>query len=439
MNTYNDTIKNTNISIRRSYHTNIKLFTKLNLLPIGILSFIPKSNISRWKNTDFSDVFGMELLQYVNNNLEIMKDLMKYKKFAKACICLIRIKNTVIDALKKTRGKIKDAKVKEMIICTVDRVKETLSLQRAVHYFRITIQQYYTWVHQTKKKCLETILDQCPRVYPNQLCKSEIKKIKECLWDMKYRGWAIYSIAWECIKKGILYVSPTTWYKYAKILGFSRKLPQSRKKYSPGIRAEQVIEKIHADVTIFQPLDNTKVYIYIIMDNRSRYIFRWKASLKLSAGIFIENLKEVYKKYLLPFYHGKSIDLIVDGGAENNNHKVDGFLDDIQGVIQKLVAQKDILFSNSMIESVNKTLKYCYLFHHEIQNFESTVKHLEKAVLEYNNRPHYAHKGLTPTEVLKGIELDREQIKNYFYKAYRKRIDENHKIRCKNREDDNKN
>lgn len=85
-----------------------------------------------------------------------------------------------------------------------------------------------------------------------------------------------------------------------------------------------------------------------------------------------------------------------------------------------------------MIESVNKTLKYRYLFQHEIPDFKSTIKHLEKAIPEYNNRPHYAHKGLTPSEVLKGIELNKKQIKMHFKDAYYKRIEENRKVRCKN-------
>ncbi len=419
-----------NIQARRSYHTNIKILTHFNLLPNDIITQIPKSNICRWKNSDFSTVFGVDIYQ---EHVDTIKELMKHKRFVKSCLALLRIKNILIEVYKQNKKKkIKDIKLKKIIVHTIDRVRSILCLERAVRYFKITIQQYYIWINQIKQRCLETIIDQCPRIYPNQLCKSEIKKIKECLWDIKYKGWAIYSIAWECVKKGILFVSPGTWYKYAKILGFTKKLPQNRRKYPTGIRAEKVVEKIHADVTIFRTLDNIRVYIYLIMDNRSRYIFAWKASLMLSAEIFKENLKEAYKKYILPFHRGKPIELIVDGGPENNNYKVDDFLEDINGNIKKLVAQKDIIFSNSIIESVNKTLKYRYLFHHHIPDFKSTVKHLEKAIPEYNNRPHYAHKGLTPGEVLKGIELNKKQIKKHFNKAYIRRIDENRKVRCKN-------
>jgi putative transposase len=367
----------------------------------------------------------MEFIQSINDNLEIIKELMKYKKFTKACIGLIRIKNSLIDILHKTKGKIKDLEIKKIAIETINRVKDTISLERAVHYFKITIRQYYNWSHQITVPCLETFIEQCPRIYPNQICKSEIKKMKEYFQNPAYKGWAIFSMAWEAIKKGDLYVGVGSWYKYAKILGFLKPLPENRRKNRIGIRAKRVAEKIHADTTIFRPLDNTRIYIYIIMDNRSRYIFTWKASLVSSGEIFAENLIQAYQRYLIPFYRGDPLELIVDGGPENNNLKVDEFLDDINGVIKKLIARKDILFSNSIIESVNKTLKYRHLFQYDIPDFESTVKHLEKAIPEYNNRPHYAHKGLTPREVLKGIKLDKEKIRNEFKEAYKRRIEEN--------------
>ena len=85
-----------------------------------------------------------------------------------------------------------------------------------------------------------------------------------------------------------------------------------------------------------------------------------------------------------------------------------------------------------MVESVNKTLKYRHLFQRDIPDFEATVKYLEKAIPEYNDRPHSALGGLSPKEVLKGIVLDKEQLKRHFRQAYMKRIQENRKVRCKN-------
>jgi len=42
--------------------------------------------------------------------------------------------------------------------------------------------------------------------------------------------------------------------------------------------------------------------------------------------------------------------------------------------INKVVAQKDVIFSNSIIEAVNKRIKYDFLFTTEIKDFKQTVK-----------------------------------------------------------------
>lgn len=428
-------IEDTIVSHRRSYHTNIKILAKCDLLPKEVKAQIPKSNISRWQNEDLSDIFGSEFCKIIDENAKLLQGLFNHKKLLKVCLSVLRIKNAIIENTKNkiSRCKKMTKEAKKLIIRTIDRVKDTLSLERALHYFKITINQYYQWANQIKTECLETLIDLCPRIYPNQLCKSEIKKMKEILSDIKHKGWSIFSLCWHCIKNGILYVSVGSWYKYSKILGFQRRLPESRKNYPVGIRAEKPLQKIHADVTIFRPLDNTKVYIYIIMDNRSRFIFSWRTARESSGKICAENLQKTYIKYLQSSISDiKPVEFIVDGGSENNNADVDKFLEEIKGAIQKLIAQKDIIFSNSIVESVNKTLKYRHLFQQDLPDFESTVRYLEKAIPEYNNRPHSKLGGLSPQEVLSGVILDKEAIKNGFTQSYQARIEENRKVRCKN-------
>ena len=71
-------------------------------------------------------------------------------------------------------------------------------------------------------------------------------------------------------------------------------------------------------------MDNTKVYLYFLVDNFSRYIINWKASLKYSADITFENISEAYTRENfgdIPPY----IVLITDNGLENKG-KVNGFV-----------------------------------------------------------------------------------------------------------------
>ena len=96
------------------------------------------------------------------------------------------------------------------------------------------------------------------------------------------------------------------------------------------------------------------------------------------------------------------------------------------------MAQKDIIFSNSMIEAVNKILKYRFLFQQDIPDYKSTMKHLNKLIPIYNHRPHSALKGRAPDEVFHGIELDKEKYNIQFKEAQRCRIEENRLAWCEN-------
>lgn len=266
-------------------------------------------------------------------------------------------------------------------------VRNTIPLQKAVKYFKITTSRFYLWSQQVKTKCLETITDVCPRTYPGQLSKSEIKTMSDLLQKPEYKGWPIFAIAFEAIKRGILFIHPGSWYKYGPILGINLKLPDSRrKKRAIGIRASKVLGIIHADTTIFRPLNHTKVYIYLIVDNFSRRILAWLASLECKADLCIENLKSVFFQHILPRRESGSFpcQLMTDGGPENMT--IHEFTSDPEVELEWLIAQKDTIFSNSIIEAVNKTLKYRHLFQEDIPDFNATVKHLERAIPVYNIR-----------------------------------------------------
>ncbi|PCJ62705.1 MAG: hypothetical protein COA58_16885 [Bacteroidetes bacterium] len=94
------------------------------------------------------------------------------------------------------------------------------------------------------------------------------------------------------------------------------------------------------------------------------------------------------------------MDLIVDGGSENNNKTVEQFIRESQVDITKKIALKDIQQSNSMVEASNKILKHRYLFKQPISNRKHLEEHLKDAIHDYcNQRPHYALGIYTPFEV----------------------------------------
>jgi len=102
-------------------------------------------------------------------------------------------------------------------------------------------------------------------------------------------------------------------------------------------------------------MDNIKVYIYIVMDNFSRKILAYRASLSYSANLAFNCLKEAYENHILPNQPDWDVELMVDGGSEVNNATIDSYIKTIS--VKKIIAQQDVSFSNSMIEAVNKINK----------------------------------------------------------------------------------
>jgi transposase InsO family protein len=154
----------------------------------------------------------------------------------------------------------------------------------------------------------------------------------------------------------------------------------------------------------------TKAFLQPILDNFSRRIVGWKASSEVSALSSSELLRSAFAS--IASAAPQQIDLIVDGGGENNNRSVEAFL--ATTPIRKLVARVDVSFSNSMIETVNKIIKYDYLFRSPIQNRAKVASAVAKAIDDYNGRPHYVLKGLSPNDAYSRKVFDEE--------AYRKRL-----------------
>lgn len=128
---------------------------------------------------------------------------------------------------------------------------------------------------------------------------------------------------------------------------------------------------------------------------------------------------------------GKPLELIVDGGGENKNKKVEAFIDRQRPPIRQYVALKDIEQSNSMVEAVNKTMKYDYLFPKNIYDPKQLRSVMEWAVKDYNDvRPHGTLNGLTPKEAQKGKTYDPKFIKELMQQARHQRIEFNQGHTC---------
>jgi putative transposase len=134
------------------------------------------------------------------------------------------------------------------------------------------------------------------------------------------------------------------------------------------------------DATIITTESHEKAYLQFVLDNFLKRIMAWQSGDSISGFHTTELLKSTFAS--LSPSPPESIDLIVDGGPGNNNQIVSAYLEGTP--IRKLIAQVDIVFSNSMIEAVNKILKYRYIFRTPIPNLDHLNETIAAAIGDYN-------------------------------------------------------
>lgn len=77
------------------------------------------------------------------------------------------------------------------------------------------------------------------------------------------------------------------------------------------------------------------------------------------------------------------LDLIVDGGSENNNSTIQDFIKNYRVKIDKKIALKDVTFSNSVIEGTYRIMKSSYFKKKQILSTSLELE-LDSFVDDYN-------------------------------------------------------
>ncbi len=93
--------------------------------------------------------------------------------------------------------------------------------------------------------------------------------------------------------------------------------------------------------------------------------------------------------------------LVSDAGSENVNRLVD---DELEGIdLERVLAQIDVTYSNSMIEAFWRSLKHSWLYLHGLET-ESELRRLIAFYVESHNEvmPHSVFQGQTPNEMFFG-------------------------------------
>ncbi len=161
----------------------------------------------------------------------------------------------------------------------------------------------------------------------------------------------------------------------------------------------------------------------------SRKIIAYTVSRDKTSKTRLISLKEAILVQFGKILSPTDLDLIVDGGSENNNFRIRNFIRYCQVNIHKKVALKDVVLSNSIIEGYFQILKKFIRSKGEIHSRE-IHKVIEFFVKDYNYiRPHYQYWIYTPDEIHNKPELI--NIKPQLERINKERLQNNRTSFCK--------
>jgi putative transposase len=197
---------------------------------------------------------------------------------------------------------------------------------------------------------------------------------------------------------GKVFASASTWAKLVREHGWRR--PRQRvhpPKPTVGIRASQPNQIWHIDTSVIKLLDGTKVYLQAVLDNYSRKILAWTVAEHFDPSSTCQVLLAAGKHLVTA---GRP-SLYADSRVENVNGAVESIL--LTACLDRILAQVEVAFSNSLIEAYWRSLKHQWLFLNTLDSVARVRAMVEFHVNEHNTKmPHPAFSGQTPDEMFFG-------------------------------------
>jgi putative transposase len=170
----------------------------------------------------------------------------------------------------------------------------------------------------------------------------------------------------------------------------------------------------------------TRAYLQAVIDNYSRKILAWKVGERLDPGATCQVLLAAGRHLVTT---GRP-QVYVDSGVENVNAAVDGTL--LSACLDRVLAQVEVAYSNSMIEAFWRSLKHGCLYLNTLDSIERLRSLVAFYVEQHNEQmPHRAFGGQTPDETYLGaaIELSAD-LATARSKARSARLDTNRAVVC---------
>jgi len=287
------------------------------------------------------------------------------------------------------------------LLDAIRRGTERLPLRRVLRFLGLPLRTYRSWCARARPACGPSPLDRCRRRHPAQLLPTECDTLRAVLLDPGKAHWPVSSLARWAAREGLVHAGRSTWYRYRRALGLpARRVPRKR-RHPPGLRADRPDALWHMDVTPFRTTDGQRWSIHVLMDNYSRRKLAWAVHEQPRAAHAVALLQQAWAKVV--HRDGQRLELMTDGGPENTGRAMRRHVEGLLPAWRHRVALRDTPWSNSMVEAVNKRLKYGFLHADPPTDGAALRRRVDAAFQEENAvRPLDALNGLTPDEAYFG-------------------------------------
>ena len=356
---------------------------------------VPRSTARGWLKQAKSNVVSMDVLDM--DAVALQQEVLALRRRVDRLLCLLQL---VVAALKVSgfsfdRIRLPEGIRKQRLLRAIDRTREYMPLRSMLKLIGLSRTRYHRWLG--KQECGLDDQSCCPKRSPQQLTAEELASVREMVTSDAFRHVPTGTLSRLAQRLGKVFASPTTWYRLVRAHNWRR--PRKRvhpAKPKAGIRATRSNEIWHVDTTLVRLLDGTKAYLHAVIDNYSRRILAWRVHGAFRPAVTAELLIEAATGI-----QDDKPQVLVDGGVENYNDAVDKVVE--SGLLKRLLAQTEIRYSNSMIESWWRVIKHHWLYLNTLDTAASVRKLVAFYVQQHNNHlPHSAFGGQTPNEMYFG-------------------------------------
>ena len=288
--------------------------------------------------------------------------------------------------------------LRERVVNTMQLLFTTMPRKRVYRLVGLSASAFHDRLSRIGTQCGISPADRCFKRHPQQLSLREVGIIKGLFADPSLHLWPGVSLYYHGLRSRGLHIALSTFYTYTALLGLKRAFRPPITK-TKGLQAAQPNEYLHVDTTHHGLEHGLTASIVFVSDNFSKAILGWRVATGKHAIHVVEALRDAVATMRQHHPDRISSVLVADGGGENHAGCVQDLLrETVRPDITKVIALKDIQFSNSPIEAINKIYKR-YLRYHQPKTLQALqhVTHLFVQDYAYR-RPHGSLKGLIPME-----------------------------------------